>query len=1004
MLAKIRPPGSAVDHLFVGTQRFQYFTCLWNAETRKLETVQHFTDVSEKHIRDSQSRDGCLVDPTGEYIMLELFEGVVNIIKVQKSKRGAHQSTQYLQKAEQVRIAELRMRASVFLHTETQQAKVAFLYEDGTGGDIKLATYRIVDEKLQVGRFDATKDRENQLSELDPGASHLIPVAKAESATKRFIGRDKTYAKAHLGGVIIVGETRLTYLDDESRATVEYLMEDASIFAAWERLDGVHYLLADIYSKLHLLTINVEDSGEVTGMEMRLLGKASKATAMVHLGGGIVFLGSHENDNQLIRVDINSVEEPLRLLSTMSNIAPILDFSVMDMGNREGESQINEYSTGQARLVTGSGVFQGGSLRSVRSGVGLETIGEFDAEMTDIQKVFSLRSHSDILKDDVLAVSLPMTTRLFRIASDGDVEELDQLRGLDLNLPTLLAMNLSAGFMLQVTCEAVRILGLGPVHMLAEWKPPDDQRITAASANFGHVLLAANGTTLVSLDIQNSLKEIAVQALPNNEQIACLDVPSDIPGIGVVGFWNSGSISVLNLTNMNILSSEDLRRKNNASIPRAIAMTQLLPESNFGPTLFIAMEDGVVLTFSIDKSSYALSGRKSIVLGTQQAQFHVLPRKDGLNNVFATCEHPSLIYGEEGRIVYSAVTADNALSVCPFDSEGYPGAIAVATSEGIRICQIDTQRQTHVNTEAMGQTVRRIDYSPKERLFALGCINRELTKGEEVITSYLKLVDDVNFKQVGTDLPINKDGRPELIECVTRAEFVAEHDNHAPVERFLVGTSFLDDEEENVNGRLLVFGIDPDRNPFLVSSLELRSACRNISIMGNDIIAALNKTVVIYKYTEHTTRHGSLEKLSTFRTATCPIDLAVHDNFIAVADLMQSLSVVEIIKGEAGLPDRLEAVARHFQACWSTAVVYIDDHSYLESDDQGNLMVLKRNVDGVMAEDRKRMDLTCSMNLGEMVNKMQRIHVEPTPSAMVIPKAFLATVSYFPGILNPITH
>jgi DNA damage-binding protein 1 len=995
MLAKIRPPGSTVDHLFVGTLRFQYFTASWNTETRKLETIQAFTDVSEKHIRDSQSRDICLVDPTGSYFMLELFEGVINLIKVLKPRKGRGD---YLQKPEQIRLTELKVRASAFLHTETTQPKVAFLYEDGTGGDIRLATYRIVDEKLQWGKFDATKDRENNIGGLDLGASHLIPVAKGEATQKRYIVRNSTVAKAHLGGVIIVGETRMTYLDDESKAEIHYVLDEASIFCAWECLDDQNYLLADIYSRLYLLRI-LMDGPEVSGMDMRLLGLTSKATVMVHLGDGIVFIGSHESDSQLVQVNIDSTETPLEKLQTMENIAPILDFAVMDMSSREGETQSNEYSTGQARLVTGSGAFQGGSLRSVRSGVGLGIMGEFDAEMTDISKIFSLRSDSNTHFDDTLVVSLPTETRLFGFDGKGEIEELDQFRGTALHIPTLLAMNLRDGFLLQITSEFVGIYGFGPVYKVSEWKPPEGQTITVASANDDHVLLSTNGTALVSLDIKQGLKELAVQSLADNEQVACIHVPFDPPGIGVVGFWRSGSVSVLNISDMTVLHSEELRRKNTTSIPRAIAMTQMLPPQLAGPTLFIAMEDGIVLTFSVDRLSHQLSGRKSIVLGTQQAQFHILPRQDvnGLFNVFATCEHPSLIYGEEGRIVYSAVTAENASSVCPFNSEAYPNSIAVATSTGIQISQVDTQRRTHVRTTAMNQTVRRIAYSAKERVFGLGCIKRELIDGEEIVSSSFQLVDDVNYDPIGDEVSLSDDGRPELIECITRAELKSSSGELA--ERFVVGTSFLDEgSDDDVRGRILIFGVDHNRTPYMITSFPLRGACRRIAIMGQMILAALNKTVVLYNYAEETERSAALTKISTYRTATVPIDLTVHDDLIAVADLMQSMSVVALRHGENGVNDKLEEVARHFQATWSTGVVYIDDDSYLESDHDGNLMVLRRNVNGVTLEDRKRMEVTSSMNLGEMVNKIQRINVEPTPSAMVVPKAFLATVSPFPSL------
>ena len=42
------------------------------------------------------------------------------------------------------------------------------------------------------------------------------------------------------------------------------------------------------------------------------------------------------------------------------------------------------------------------------------------------------------------------------------------------------------------------------------------------------------------------------------------------------------------------------------------------------------MEDGIVLTFNVDKYNFTLSGKKSIVLGTEEAKFQVLPRHDGL--------------------------------------------------------------------------------------------------------------------------------------------------------------------------------------------------------------------------------------------------------------------------------------------------------------------------------------------------------------------------------------
>ena len=994
MLAKIRPIGSQTDHLLIGTIRFQYFTVFWDRKTQQLETSQQFSVGSEKHMRESQSRDLCLVDPTGRYLVLESFEGVLNLIKILKPRKG---KGDYLDKSEQVRITELRVRASTFLHTETKQPKIAFLYEEEEGQSLRLSTYRLVDDKMQYASFNPRKDRENEIGDLCLGASHLIPIPKGEGSQKRYIVRNERVAKAQLGGVIVVGETKMTYLDDESKAVVEFALDEPAIFVAWERYDDLRYLLADLYHNIHMLTILV-DGADVIGINVTKLGQVTKATVMVNMGDGMIYIGSHECDSVVVRIDPET--ETMVPLQYLDNISPILDFAVMDMGSREGESQTNEYSSGQARLVTASGAFEGGSLRSVRSGVGLEDIGVL-ADLEDIREIFSLHASSYSSLDDTLIVSLPIETRIFTFDPEGVIEEVENFRGMALNYYTLLAMNLPNGLILQITDGRAAILGPGPAFVAAQWQPPEGHRITAASSNESYILLSTNGLTLVSLDIQQGLKEVAVQTLTNNDQVACIHVPGQISGIGVVGFWRSGSISILNLANLQVLHSEELRRKNDASIPRAIVMTQVLPPAISGPSLFVAMEDGIVLTFNVEKSTYSLSGRKSVVLGIQQAGFHVLPRDDGLFNVFATCEHPSLIYGSEGRIIYSAVTAQDATCVCSFDSQAFPNSIVVATSDQLKISQIDTERRTHVSTLNMGETIRRIAYSPTEHSFGIGRIKRELFKGDELLTCSFSLVEDVKLGSMGEPYILGQDHGAELIECLIRADLPIKHGDFQPAERFIVGTSLIDEDSEflqenDIRGRILVFSVDSNKTPRLVGQILLKGACRKLAVLNGQIIAALTKTVVIFDYEETTERSVEFTKLATYRTSTCPIDLAVEngatENIIAVADLMKSVSLLKYTPGTMGLPGNIVEVARHNQACWATGVASIAENTYLETDQDGNLLVLRRNPEGVTLTDRTRLEVISEMNLGEMVNKIQTINVGPTPNAMVAPKAFLATV------------
>ena len=569
---------------------------------------------------------------------------------------------------------------------------------------------------------------------------------------------------------------------------------------------------------------------EVSGWKLDLLGTTSRASVLVYLDGGFVFVGSHQGDSQVVKIQEKSIE----IVQTFSNIAPILDFTIMDMGSRESEGQINEFSSGQARIVTGSGAFQDGSLRSIRSGVGLEELGSL-GEMSHITNLYPLRSQSRSNRPDVLVVSFMAETRIFSFSANGDVEETDDFSGFILSEGTLLATNIPHGQILQVTDSSARISDLEDGMNTASWSPSTDQNIIAASANDHYLVLSIGGTELIVLDLTAELGLVGQKSFGMEKQIACINIPEILSEICVVGFWQDAEVSIFKTDTLEeiqtIKVSEDA-----VAVPRSILLTQVL--SKQPPTLFVAMGDGNVLTFSVNVSDYTLSARKSIVLGTQQANFQALPRENGLFNVFATCEHPSLIYGTEGRLVYSAVTAEKASCICPFDSEAYPGAIAIATLEDLKIAIVDTERTTHVQTLPIEETVRRVAYSPKLKAFGLGTIKRTLKEGVEIVQSHFKLADEVVFKELDT-YALNED---ELVESVIRADF--KEKGSEPVERFVVGTAYIDDEQpESVRGRIIIFEVTQDRVLKVVTKLAVKGACRALGVLDGKIVAALVKTV-----------------------------------------------------------------------------------------------------------------------------------------------------------------
>ncbi|KAK8127632.1 DNA damage-binding protein 1a [Apiospora sp. TS-2023a] len=992
MLQRLRPRDATTDQLFIGTDRFQYFTLGWHDKIGGLNSYTDFADRCEKHMRDSQSQDQCIVDPSGKFMIMLLWEGVLNIARMPHMKT---KSTE-LYWQEQIRIRELFIRSATFLNVETGQPKVAFLYQTRTDNpDAQLVTYRLYsdDRNNTVSNFD-TKDQIDRFEIQDPGAAILIPVGRGEEEHKRYIVRNAQQARAQLGGFIVVGETRLLYYDDAAKKTVEAALLESSIFVAWAEYNVSHYFVGDDYGTIWMLEIQLENGAVVTGLEMKKIGITSRANRLVYMGDNMLFVASHYGNSQLFRVDPENYT--LELVQELTNISPILDFTIMDMGNREGEEQtVNEYSSGQARIVAGSGVHKDGSLRSVRSGVGLEDVGIL-ADMDNVRSLFPIRAGSSP-KYDTLLVSFLTETRVFSFSASGDIEEVEVFKGTSLNEQTLVAQNLSDGRLVQVTPSSVRLIDVEGGVAISSWSPSAGQTITNASANNDWILLSVNGNSLISLKIEHDLIRTEHNDLGEKEQVACIHLPPQYPSIGVVGFWKSGTISIMDLKTLQPLHSESLRKQDDlTSVPRDIVLAQILPPEASGPSLFVAMEDGFVFTFNVSKSDFALSGRKSIVLGTRHARLQLLPKPDGVYNVFSTSEHSSLIYASHGRIIYSAVTAQDATCVCHFDTEAFPDCIALATETTLKLALIDDERRTHVQTLPMEQTVRRIAYSRNERAFGLGCVRREVVNNEEMITSSFRLVDEVVFDKIGEDLVLEGSSGPEMVEAVFRAELTDSYGTK--VERFLVGTSYLSDvkpnsgSQDDSRGRILVVGIDSDRNPYVVSQRGVKGACRCFGVIGDYIVAALAKTVVVYRYNEVSTTDAKIDRVASYRPATYPVDLAIEGDTIAVADLMKSMSIVKFTPPTGDQPAKLEELGRHYQASWATSICHIEGESWLESDAQGNLMVLRRNSSGVTDDDKKSMTITSEFNLGDMVNRIKKVTVDASENAIVVPRAFLGTV------------
>lgn len=433
-------------------------------------------------------------------------------------------------------------------------------------------------------------------------------------------------------------------------------------------------------------------------------------------------------------------------------------------------------------------------------------------------------------------VSFIDETRVFRFDPEGDVEELDEFKGFSLSERTLVSCNVVNGRLLQVTPSGARLVDTGSGTIISEMSVPIEYKINMASANADTLIYVVSGSSVFVADLTSGFTRTGERSFDN--EIACLTVPPAPCKVCVIGQWTASAVSVLALPTLETLSSETLAGAEIVAVPRSLLLANILEGQP--PTLLVAMGDGTLFTFAVDETSCLLTQKKSIVLGTQSVYFQPIPRPGGLVHVFATCDHPSLIYGSEGRIAYSAVTADKATHVTSFNAQGYPNAVVVASEDDLKLAIVDPQRATHVRTLPIGDVVRRVAHSKERNVFAILTINLHIdaATGDEQFKCYIRVVDEVMFGLIDSfELQ-----ETELVESLVCAEL--DNGDGTFSERFVVGTGFQDENrDESTKGRIIVFELNEDKKLSMASELVVRGTCKGLDMVEGKIVAALNKTV-----------------------------------------------------------------------------------------------------------------------------------------------------------------
>lgn len=438
---------------------------------------------------------------------------------------------------------------------------------------------------------------------------------------------------------------------------------------------------------------------------------------------------------------------------------------------------------------------------------------------------------------DILLVSFIDETRIFRFGPEGDAEELDSFGKFSLNKPVLTAANVCKGRILQVTTSSARLIDTASGDTVTMWRPVD--KINHASANDDFLVLATGGTTLVLFDLNADMTEVSRRVFEH--EIASLSMPIAPARVCLMGSWTTSAVSILALPELNTILEENVGGSDEGAVPRSLFLGKLL--ANQPPTLMIAMGDGRLITYSFNENDFSLAQKKNIVLGVQPVYLQPIPAANNLVHVFATCDHPSLVYGSEGRIVFSAVTvrgAEKATFVTPFNAAAFPQSVVAASESDLKIMVVDPLRTTHIQTLKVGDVVRRVSHSKQHRVFGIVTIQLKVEEavGVEQYPSFVRIVDDARFDIIDT-YALEDQEFVEAILCTKLGDGDGEKS-----EKFIVGTGFHNEEsDEPKRGRILVFELGEERKLKLACTAEVQGSCKCLEVVGDNIVAALQKTV-----------------------------------------------------------------------------------------------------------------------------------------------------------------
>jgi DNA damage-binding protein 1 len=170
------------------------------------------------------------------------------------------------------------------------------------------------------------------------------------------------------------------------------------------------------------------------------------------------------------------------------------------------------------------------------------------------------------------------------------------------------------------------------------------------------------------------------------------------------------------------------------------------------------------------------------------------------------------------------------------NSTAFPDALALGTTTGVTIGNIDDIQRLHIRTIPLKETPRRITFQESSKTFLLGTAKYQVDIGghEEELYS-VRLLDCFTFET----LDIFQMAHNEAVLSLESITFTGDETSY-----YVVGTTFvIPTEDEPTRGRLLVMQATDNRQLRLIYEREITGAPYQVCGFNGKLLITYNNRV-----------------------------------------------------------------------------------------------------------------------------------------------------------------